>query len=225
VPEYEAVLRDLHTDIAGLAALAEQLLRVGAVASGTAVREQPAAGDLARVVVALSGSRDEQHGSLLPASWTADCPAPGTVGVPMPEPAIRQMVLNLLTNAGVHGAPPVQVTVRVRAAGDRAVAVLTVCDAGAGMSADLLPTAVERFRRADTARALPGAGLGLSLVHALVEASSGELRLCSRGVHHRVDHRYDLDCSHPLDGTAVTVLLPALSRPRGGASCSPPAHR
>jgi two-component system, OmpR family, sensor kinase len=210
VAEHETVLRDLQSDIDGLTALAEQLLQVGAAGDGTASPQQPPAGDPVRVLSALPVPDEGRNGALLPSTWTVDCPAPGTVAVPMPDAALRQVVLNLLTNAGVHGALPVHVTVCVQSAGSRDIAVLTVSDRGEGVPPDFLPTATRRFRRTDTARARPGAGLGLSLVHALVERYDGELRLCSRGAHHRFDHRYDLRCSHPRKGTVVTVLLPAL---------------
>jgi two-component system OmpR family sensor kinase len=100
------------------------------------------------------------------------------------------------------------VTVRLVHADDVPVAALTVSDRGPGVPAEFLPTAVERFSRTDVARPRPGAGLGLSLAHALVQHHDGELRLCSRGVHHRYEQRFDVDCSHPSDGTTATVLMP-----------------
>jgi signal transduction histidine kinase len=169
-----------------------------------------ASGDLARVVRALPAPAGGSDRSLLPTTWSVDSPAPGTVVVPMPDPLLRQVLLNLLTNAGVHGAPPVDLTVRLVDAGERPVAVLMVGDAGPGVPAEFLPTAAERFSRTDAARPRPGAGLGLSLVHALVRRYDGELRLCSRGAHHRYEHRFDVGCHHPTVGTTATVLLPAL---------------
>jgi two-component system, OmpR family, sensor kinase len=206
VAEHEAALRELQADVVALTELAEQLLQISAAAD-TGQPSDQASGDLARVVRALPA--EGQHGSLLPTAWTVDSPAPGTVGVPMPDPALRQVLLNLLSNAGVHGAPPVDVTVRLDRAGDRPVALLLVSDGGAGVPAEFLATAAERFSRTAAARPRPGAGLGLSLVHALVQRYDGELRLCSRGVHHRYQHRIDVECRHRTDGTTATVLLPA----------------
>jgi signal transduction histidine kinase len=104
----------------------------------------------------------------------------------------------------------VDVTVRLEHAGDLPVGVLMVTDGGPGVPADFLPTAAERFSRTDVARPRPGAGLGLSLVRALVQRYDGELRLCSAGVHHRYQQRFDVECRHPTDGTTATVLLAAV---------------
>ena len=187
--EHEQVLRELARDVDGLRALAEQLLR-----TTTAARRAPGPGcDLAAVVRAS----------------VAGAVAPGEVPVLLPAEQVRQVADNLVGNATAHGAGPVRVEVR----SEGGVAVLTVTDEGPGVEPAFLPQAADRFARADTARGRPGAGLGLSLVRALVEAHDGELRLCSRGVHHRYAQRYDVACGHPPGGTTATVLLP----------CTPPA--
>jgi signal transduction histidine kinase len=121
---------------------------------------------------------------------------------------LEQVVTNLLDNAVQHGAPPITASV------DRTADVirLTVHDHGLGMDPDFLPRAVERFSRADTARATPGTGLGLSLVDAIVTAHHGELRICSHGIHHHTTRRFDLSCDHPGGGTIITVLIRAARR-------------
>ncbi|SDX80756.1 Signal transduction histidine kinase [Modestobacter sp. DSM 44400] len=211
VAEHEAVLHELDADVTALAALAERLLQLGAVPDGASPHPPDGApiGDVARVVAELAPREEEPATGLLPPTWTVDSLAPGTTPVAMPDGRLRQVVLNLLTNAAVHGAPPVTVRVRSAGAADGAVVVLTVNDAGPGVPASFLPSAVERFSRTDVARDRPGAGLGLSLVHALVAGHGGEFRLCSGGVHHRYDDRFDLGCDHPVEGATATVLLPA----------------
>lgn len=242
--EHEAVLRELDTDIAELAALAEQLLDLeSAVATapgraGPAAGAQPA-GDVARVAAALSPPEPEQGlatgGGRLPATWSVHGAPAGAAPVSMPEAQVRQVLVNLLTNAGVHGAAPVDVGVRV----EGGVVVLAVSDAGPGVPAAFLPVAVERFGRTEVARDRPGAGLGLSVVNALVAGHGGELRLCSSGVHHRYDRRHGLLCAHPptdQGGTTASVLLPvwtppppdqppgATDRGRGAHGGQPPAE-
>ena len=209
VAEHEAALRELRADIEALAELAEQLLQITAAADRSGSHDQAATGDVARVVARLQPPGDGDDRSLLPPTWTVDSPPPGTTVVGMPDAAVRQVLLNLLTNAGVHGALPVSVAVRMLSAGDRQVVLLTVRDNGPGVPAEFLPAATERFSRTDDARRRPGAGLGLALVQALVERYEGELRLCSGGVHHRYEHRFDVECRHGADGTTTTVLLPS----------------
>jgi two-component system sensor histidine kinase MprB len=50
---------------------------------------------------------------------------------------------------------------------------LTVRDHGPGIAADDLTHVFDRFYRAAAARALPGSGLGLSIVRQVVEAHGG----------------------------------------------------
>jgi two-component system sensor histidine kinase MprB len=54
---------------------------------------------------------------------------------------------------------------------------LMVRDEGAGISTDDLPHVFERFWRSPSARGLPGAGLGLSIVSRIVRENGGQVRL------------------------------------------------
>ncbi len=84
--------------------------------------------------------------------------------------ALQRAVLNLIDNSEVVPAgKPVQF--RLRAEG--ASAVLEVDDAGPGIDAADVPRVFDRFYRADSARALPGSGLGLSIVQRVVDAHGG----------------------------------------------------
>jgi two-component system, OmpR family, sensor kinase len=185
--EQVETLRELGTDIARLSALADQLLGVS-----TATVAGPA-GDLLSVV------RDA-----VPAEELVLDGPPSPVVVCLPDAQLRQVLDNLLANARVHGGAPVQI--RLRVAGE--TAVLTVTDSGRGVPGDFLPLAADRFARDAGARSRPGAGLGLSLVRALVDGCGGELRLCANGQHHAYADRHDVPCAHPTAGTTATVLLP-----------------
>lgn len=200
VAEHEEVLRELSVDVRDLTALAEGLLAL--TTSSSTLAGSPAGCDLAAVVRDVAASRPgEARLGAVPGS---------AVPVRMPEAAVRQVLTNLVDNAVLHGGGSrATLDVEVLAGGP---AVLRVTDAGAGIDPGFLVNAADRFARSDTARALPGAGLGLSLVRALVDDAGGELRLCSNGVHHRYRHRYDVACSHPAEGTTATVLLPTATR-------------
>jgi len=109
---------------------------------------------------------------------------------------------NLRDNAERHGAPPVEVTTETVDGYD----VVSVTDAGPGMSPELLATATERFARAPEARTRPGAGLGLALVAQLVVDARGELRLCHAGRHVSYGVPSGLPCEHDERMTATAYL-------------------
>ena len=93
------------------------------------------------------------------------------------EGRLRQVIDNLLDNARVHAplGTPVRVAVRL----EDAQAVLTVSDEGPGMDPEVAARAFERFYRGDPARSRStgGAGLGLSIVAAIVDAHGGTVRV------------------------------------------------
>jgi len=204
--EHQAVLRELGRDVTALSALAEQLLRLSTSDVTHPGGDDPGA-DLAAVgadVVRGHQAHAPDGGS--PVTFVAE-PAGAVLPVAMPEEQLRQVLTNLIGNAVLHGQGTA-VTVRVHAADG--AGVLTVTDAGPGIDPAFLPTAADRFARADVARTRPGAGLGLSLVRGLVDRHNGELRLCSSGVHHRYGEHLPIPCAHPAAGTTASVVVPVL---------------
>ncbi|MFN8167833.1 MAG: HAMP domain-containing sensor histidine kinase [Candidatus Nanopelagicales bacterium] len=110
---------------------------------------------------------------------------------------LRQVLDNLATNARLHTAAGTPVSFGVEVVEDRAL--VSVSDAGPGMTAEEVARAFERFYRGDPSRTRAtggGTGLGLSIAQAIVAAQGGELALVSS----------------PSAGTTVTVALPL----RGG---------
>lgn len=120
---------------------------------------------------------------------------------------LHQVLANLVGNAATHSPPGTPVRVRVdnlRVAGwptpgavtvgaslpSGAPAVLIkVHDDGPGVAAEHLPFLFDRFYRADPTRSPGGAGLGLAISAALVEAHEGRLEVHStagRGTTFRV---------------------------------------
>jgi len=110
------------------------------------------------------------------------------------ERLVRQILLNLLTNAIKFSHPGGKVTVSVRA--DRAKGiVLVVKDNGIGIAPDDILRVQNPFEQVDTslARKYGGTGLGLPLTRKLIELHGGTMLLESELGR----------------GTSVTVVLPA----------------
>ncbi|MBA2610317.1 MAG: HAMP domain-containing histidine kinase [Actinobacteria bacterium] len=93
------------------------------------------------------------------------------------EPALRQVVANLLANVRSHtaGDTPARVTVRV----DDGTVELAVSDEGPGMPDDVASHVFERFYRADESRTHGGTGLGLAIVDAIARAHGGTATVTS----------------------------------------------
>ncbi|HET7794384.1 MAG TPA: PAS domain-containing protein [Rhizobacter sp.] len=88
----------------------------------------------------------------------------------------RQVVINLLSNAVKYNSARGRVHVSVRDAGD--ATVLTVADTGRGMTRQQMAHLFEPFNRLGLEReAIEGAGVGLSVVKALVERMGGSVRV------------------------------------------------
>jgi len=109
------------------------------------------------------------------------------------EAGLRQVVGNLLGNVRVHTPAESMLTVEVTDAGDGETA-LRISDTGPGLSAQDAARAFDRFFRADPQRSRDtgGAGLGMSIVQAVVKAHGGAVALTPT----------------PGGGLTVTVRLP-----------------
>ena len=94
---------------------------------------------------------------------------------------LQQIVWNLLTNAVKFTPKGGRVQVKVQRV-DSHVEIL-VSDTGVGISKEFLPYVFDRFRQADASitRTHGGLGLGLSIVHQLVELHGGSVSVLSEG--------------------------------------------
>jgi two-component system OmpR family sensor kinase len=127
---------------------------------------------------------------------------------------LRHVVDNLIENARVHTASGSPIHISVVVSED--VIVLTVRDEGEGLSTEVETRVFERFFRGDPARSRDtgGAGLGLSIVAAIVKAHGGTVTARNadpdeRGVKPRGDSGRGavFEVRLPLD-THGTVLPP-----------------
>ncbi|MFG1464277.1 HAMP domain-containing sensor histidine kinase [Xanthobacter sp. DSM 24535] len=129
--------------------------------------------------------------------------------------ALKQVLLNLLSNALKVSAPGTRVDVSARA--ESGNLLICVSDQGPGMSAaDVARLGEPFFQTGDMERRRTGSGLGLAVVRALVRLHDGEFSVTSA----------------PGRGTLVTLTLP-LTRPavvvapfsRPGAGAQPEGER
>lgn len=119
---------------------------------------------------------------------------PGLPAVRADERALKQVLLNLLSNALKFTLPGGTVTAFARQSVDGSIA-FGVADTGVGIAPADHAKVFEKFGQGRHAHVPKerGTGLGLSIVQGLVQAHGGEIRLES------VEH----------EGTTVTVTLPA----------------
>lgn len=186
----EAELRRMAAVIRDATLRAQQLvdgLLVLARTEGSALRAREPA-DLAALasaalgtVAAEAGSRGLQVTTQLAPAWT--------VGDP---PLLERVVGNLVENAVRHNVSGGWVEVCTAAPGQQAT--LRVSSSGEVVAPEAVPALFEPFHRGGVARTShDGAGLGLSIVHAVVTAHGGTVQADPV----------------PGGGLAVTVHLPA----------------
>ena len=117
---------------------------------------------------------------------------------------LQQILSNLVRNAQKHGAEPVTVDVSAGVA----EVTIRVRDAGEGVPETFIPRLFERYSQG--ARASGGAGIGLSVVHDLVQAHHGSIR-------------YDL--TEPAFIVTLPVNAPTGPLPEGRVLAAPTRDR
>ncbi|MFN8359237.1 MAG: PAS domain-containing sensor histidine kinase [Candidatus Kapaibacterium sp.] len=111
-------------------------------------------------------------------------------GLRTDEKLLRQIVVNLLSNAAKYS--PLNTDIDVRVFRDNGHAVIEVQDRGIGIPAESIGSIFESFHRADNVGNISGTGLGLAIVKQSVDLLGGEISVES-----------ELN-----EGTTFTVKLP-----------------
>jgi two-component system sensor histidine kinase KdpD len=114
----------------------------------------------------------QQHG--VEVSLPADLPP-----VYVDAPLVNQVIGNLLENAARH--TPAGTRIRVRAAAEGPLVRLTIEDNGPGLPAGDPERLFAKFHRGHEEGNTGGAGLGLAICRAIVNAHGGEIRAASSG--------------------------------------------
>jgi signal transduction histidine kinase len=119
---------------------------------------------------------------------------PSSPTVPVDPGRLTQVLQNLLANALRHTPTGGKITLYLEAKPE--ATHLAVADTGDGIPAEQLPHIFDRFYRTDPARSRDqgGAGLGLAIARAIVEAHGGQIAVTSEGT--------------PGTGSTFTIQLP-----------------
>ncbi|WBO67455.1 sensor histidine kinase [Streptomyces camelliae] len=175
-PEVTRALERIKGESSRMGEMVDDLLLLARLDAGRPLERQPV--DLTHLVLdAVTDARaaGPDH------RWSMDLPE-DPVTVPGDAHRLHQVLANLLANARLHTPVGTKVTVTLETAPDSAV--LSVHDDGPGVPEEVQPGVFERFTRADHRRRADasggGAGLGLSIVAAVVEAHGGSVGLESR---------------------------------------------
>ena len=127
--------------------------------------------DLARLIERVA---ERQRVKSPAASLALDLPA-HLPTVMADRERIEEVLQNLLDNAIKYSPGKAEITVACRATGDEVV--VSVSDQGMGISLRDQEQIFERFQRSGENKGIQGAGLGLYICRAIVEAHGGRLRV------------------------------------------------
>jgi heavy metal sensor kinase len=172
-PELRETIGSALEETERLSRIVESLMAISRLDAGEARMEREIL-DLAELAV----STTEQMRLLAEDKNVAlRCESEERVSVEGDRARLKQVVVNLVDNAIKYTPADGLVGVKVGASNGRAV--LEVNDNGVGIPAEALSHIFERFYRVDKARSrqMGGAGLGLSIIKAIVTAHGGQVRV------------------------------------------------
>jgi len=174
----ERAVETIYRNAKSQSQLIADLLDVSRIISGK-LRLDVRTVDLRNIVVAAVDSiRPSAEAKSVRLQTTLD-PAVGPVSGDADR--LQQIVWNLLTNAVKFTPKGGRIQVKVQHVESHVEIV--VSDSGVGINKEFLPYVFDRFRQADasTTRIHGGLGLGLSIVHQLVDLHGGSVSVQSEG--------------------------------------------
>ncbi|WP_236048279.1 sensor histidine kinase [Paractinoplanes ovalisporus] len=167
--EIAHVLNRVESEAKRMTGLVEDLLLLARIDAGRPLAHDPV--DLSMLVV---DTVSDAHAAGPRHYWQLDLPEEPVIVIG-DGARLHQVLANLLANARTHTPEGTAVTVAVTSTLDSAV--VHVIDNGPGIPAELQPKIFERFARGDSSRsrAAGSTGLGLSIVHAVVQSHRGRV--------------------------------------------------
>lgn len=175
-PENENQVRGVNAQVDRLARLSADLRKLADLESQPLERESVNLGELLGELVQEEGesanpSMRQVHLTVPRAPWPLS-PVPGD------RDLLFLAIHNLVDNALKYSRTGD--TIELRAFEDGASVVVEVADTGAGIPEEELPQLWDELYRGKAARGLPGSGLGLALVRAIVQRHGGVVGVRSR---------------------------------------------
>jgi len=188
----EGVLDDLDSEVTELTDLVNELV---AVASGQLEEQAPEAVDLGALANEVAERVERRRSRRVIVEERA------AAVVEAPRAALDRAITNVVDNACKFDETGGPIDVVVDGG------TLTVHDRGPGVDDGEEERIFDRFHRAESARTMPGSGLGLSIVREVVERAGGTVHAAPRAG----------------GGAAIGFTLPVRSEPVGSDPLPPPA--
>jgi signal transduction histidine kinase len=185
----ESLARTIFSEVQRLNAMATDFLDFARLSSGrTRFRREPVhLGGLVEECLQLVRPQAETQGLKLHVDLD-----PTVTPVPGDRNRLKQVILNLLSNAMKYNRQGGSITIRLWPAGDQVA--LAFSDSGRGIPAESLPHIFDHFYRVPSEEGeTTGSGLGLAIVKRIVESHGGKVTVESQ----------------PGEGSTFTVWLPS----------------
>ncbi len=174
--EREETLSSVETQALRLSRLAADLRKLADLETRTLERTPVDLGALLQEVAEVAQERPEASERRLTLTVPrAPWPLPTIQG----DPDLLFLAVHNLVDNALKFTQPAD-TVEIRAFEDGAATVVEVADTGPGIPEPEIPHIWDELYRGEGARGIPGSGLGLALVRAIVERHGGEVSLRSR---------------------------------------------
>lgn len=173
--ELQSLLGSLRLGLFSLGALVDNLLEGASIETGH-FRVSPRPTDLRAVVAEaaqLVGPLLEKHGQRLRVTLPDEAPT-----LQADARRLVQVLVNLLSNANKYGPADGQIDLELTVGPDQVR--VAVSDRGPGIPPDFRPDLFRRFAYPAQGKLQYGAGLGLSIVKAVVEAHGGQVGVDDR---------------------------------------------
>lgn len=221
-PNAERAVETIYRNAKSQAQLVSDLLDVSRIISGKLRLDVRSVDLIAIVNAAIDSIRPASDAKTIRLQTTFD-PAVGQIAGDADR--LQQIVWNLLTNAVKFTPQGGRIQVKVQRVDSHVEIIVT--DSGVGISKEFLPYVFDRFRQADasTTRIHGGLGLGLSIVHQLVDLHGGSVSVQSEGEGKGATFTISLpfggvasepneaEAANPVSGDEVSTLegLPSLA--------------